>query len=54
MAMSLEEVKCATLNDKTLHAVAGFIRTSRWHDVDKMNDIDIDQLSEVSLRSRTN
>ena len=33
MAMSLEEVKCATLNDKTLQAVAGFIGTGRWHDV---------------------
>ena len=27
MAMSLEEVECATLNDKTIQAVAGFIRT---------------------------
>ena len=49
MAMSLEEVKCATLNDKTLQAVAGFIRTGRWHDVDKMNDIDIDRTAVRSF-----
>ena len=49
MAMSLEEVKCATLNDKTLQAVAGFIRTGRWHDVDKMSDIDVDHTAVRSF-----
>ena len=49
MAMSLEEVKCATLNDKTLQAVAGFIHTGRWHDVDKMNDIDVDRTAVRSF-----
>ena len=49
MAMSLEEVKSATLNDKTLQAVAGFIRTGRWHDVDKMNDIDVDHTAVRSF-----
>ena len=49
MAMSLEEVKCATLNDTTLQPVAGFIRTGRWHDVDNMNDIDVDHTTVRSF-----
>ena len=31
-AMSLGEVKRATLNDKTLQVVADCIRTYRWHE----------------------
>ena len=39
-AMSMDEVKRATLDDKTLQAVAEFTCTDCWHEAVRMYDLD--------------
>ena len=39
-ATGLDEVKRATLDDKTLQAVAEFTCTDHWHEAERMYDLD--------------
>ena len=50
-AMTLDEVKQGTLNDKTLMKAIQFAKNGRWHEVKSINDMEISAERLTALKS---